>query len=409
MSADSPPVVSRHITLTGVALPEVAPGDDLASLVAGATELADGDVVAVTSKIVSKSEGRVRRVDRHAAIAAESVRVLARRGDSVIAETAHGLVLAAAGVDASNTAPGTVLLLPADPDASARRLRERLRALTGRNVAVVVTDTAGRAWRSGQTDLAIGCAGLLPLTDLRGTRDTFGNELLVTAPAIADELASAADLVKGKATGRPVAVLRGLAPAVLPAGMAGPGASALVRETALDLFGLGAREAALAVALRTDEVALRHLPPRTPPDPEPFAELATTMSGVRVQVRRRRFGGRQPAGAAALGERVGWAGWVVGIDVSAEDTATDRASEADDRSTEAADRAVEGAVRSTEPDQVDRLVEAGRLLERSCVIAAAYRLSLAERPPRPRPTRGWRNVATRWWLATSTYELPRRP
>ncbi|HET7174345.1 MAG TPA: coenzyme F420-0:L-glutamate ligase [Nocardioidaceae bacterium] len=406
----------QHLTLIGVALPEVAPGDDLGSLVAGATELADGDVVAVTSKIVSKSEGRVRRIDRPAAVTAESVRVLARRGDSVIAETAHGLVLAAAGVDASNTAPGTVLLLPADPDGSARRLRERLLALTGRNVAVVVTDTAGRAWRSGQTDLAIGCAGLLPLTDLRGTRDTFGNELLVTAPAIADELASAADLVKGKATGRPVAVLRGLAPAVLPPGTAGPGASALVRETALDLFGLGAREAALAVALRTDEVALRHLPPRTPPDPDPFAELTTTMPGVRVRVRRRRGGSRQQAGAATLGEPAGWDGWVVAIDVSTADAAADRATEAvgwateaADRATEAVGRATEGWVPATEPDRADRLVEAGRLLERSCVLAAAYRLSLAEPAPRPRPARGWRNVAINWWLATSTYELPRRP
>src|SRR5215469_3688209 len=171
-------------------LPEITADADLAGLIAeAATGLADGDIVVVTSKIVSKAEGRVVRADREDAIDAETVRVVASRGETRIVETRQGLVLAAAGVDASNTEPGTVVLLPEDPDASARALRKGLRDRLGVTVAVLITDTLGRPWRNGQTDAAIGAAGLLPLRDHRGGTDTFGMPLEVTVAAVADELA----------------------------------------------------------------------------------------------------------------------------------------------------------------------------------------------------------------------------
>jgi coenzyme F420-0:L-glutamate ligase/coenzyme F420-1:gamma-L-glutamate ligase len=226
-------------------LPEFAPGDDVAAVAAAALEsagtpLADGDVVVVTSKVVSKAEGRVLRIDRDEAITSETVRVVARRGRTRIVETRHGLVLAAAGVDASGVEPGSVVLLPLDPDASARALRSRLLELTGADVAVVVSDTMGRPWRVGLTDQAIGVAGLAPLEDLRGRDDGHGNVLDVTVTATADEVASAADLVKGKLAGRPVAVVRGLGRHV--GADDGPGAAALVRPAVEDMFRLGARE-----------------------------------------------------------------------------------------------------------------------------------------------------------------------
>ncbi len=224
-------------------LGEVGEGADLAALVVALTTLADGDVLVVTSKVVSKAEGRVVVGDRETALTAETDRVVARRGRTTIVRTHHGLVMAAAGIDASNTAPGTAVLLPRDPDLSARRLRERLLDLTGRNVAVVVSDTAGRAWRTGQTDLAVGAAGLVVLDDHAGRVDPYGNPLAVTAPALADEVAGAGDLVKGKLGRTPVARLRGLSAQVLPAGQHGPGAAALVRPETEDLFGYGAREA----------------------------------------------------------------------------------------------------------------------------------------------------------------------
>ncbi len=224
---------------------EVTTGDDLVALLTAAVGLADGDVLVVTSKVVSKSEGRVAATDRRRAVADETDRVVATRGQTAIVRTRLGLVMAAAGVDASNTAPGTVVLLPEDPDRSARALREGVATAAGRNVAVVVTDTAGRPWRHGQTDIAIGVAGLEPLHDLAGRTDRYGNELSVTAPAVADEIAAATDLVKGKLGLRPAAIVRGLAHLVLPAGSHGPGAAALVRGEAEDMFGLGAREAVL--------------------------------------------------------------------------------------------------------------------------------------------------------------------
>jgi coenzyme F420-0:L-glutamate ligase/coenzyme F420-1:gamma-L-glutamate ligase len=238
-------------------IPEVRPGDDLAKLIASASAsgedlLADGDVLLVTSKIVSKAEGRILAADdRESAIDDETVRLVARRGPTRIVETRHGFVMAAAGVDASNTAAGTVLLLPEDPDASARRIRTGLRDALGVDVAVVVTDTFGRPWREGLTDVAVGAAGLRVLDDLRGGTDSHGNPLNMTVTATADELAAAGDLVKGKVAGLPVAVVRGLGHLTVAGDDDGPGARALVRSPENDMFRLGTSEAVRqAVALR---------------------------------------------------------------------------------------------------------------------------------------------------------------
>ncbi|MFE0330901.1 coenzyme F420-0:L-glutamate ligase [Streptomyces sp. NPDC003753] len=224
-------------------LPEIREGDDLAKVIAAAEPgLVDGDVLLVTSKIVSKAEGRVVRADdREAAIDAETVRVVARRGPLRIVENRQGLVMAAAGVDASNTPAGTVLLLPEDPDASARAIREGLRDTLGVEVGVIVTDTFGRPWRTGLTDVAIGAAGVRVLDDLRGGTDAHGNPLSATVVATADELAAAGDLVKGKAAGLPVAVVRGLPHVVT--GDHGDGARAMVRGAHDDMFRLGTSEA----------------------------------------------------------------------------------------------------------------------------------------------------------------------
>jgi coenzyme F420-0:L-glutamate ligase / coenzyme F420-1:gamma-L-glutamate ligase len=226
-------------------MPEVRAGDDLAALVLaalpGPRDLLDGDVLVVTSKIVAKAEGRtVAAPDRERAIDAETVRVVAWRGSTRIVQTRHGLVLAAAGVDASNTEPGTVVLLPQDPDASARALRRALALRRGVRVGVVVSDTLGRPWRLGLTDAAVGLAGLDPLQDLRGQVDSGGHTLEQTVVAVADEIAAAGDLVKGKVAGVPVAVVRGLGHLVSDAD--GPGAAALVRPAQEDMFRLGHRE-----------------------------------------------------------------------------------------------------------------------------------------------------------------------
>jgi len=292
-----------HLEVFSVRWPEVRPGADLCALLAASVALQDGDVVVLTSKVVSKAEGRLVGGDRAEAVRAETRRVVARRGAAVIAQTRHGFVLAAAGVDASNTVPGTVVLLPEEPDSSARRLRADIHETLHRNVAVVVTDTAGRAWRLGQTDMAIGCAGMQPMLDLRGTPDASGNLLEVTTPALADELAAAGDLVKGKASGRPVAVVRGLAHLVLPVGDDGQGAVTLLRDSADDLFALGAREAATAVALRNEPSALERFPVLAPSDVVPFAEVASDHASVSVAVE---------AGTGAGGSA---SSWLVQIDV----------------------------------------------------------------------------------------------
>jgi coenzyme F420-0:L-glutamate ligase/coenzyme F420-1:gamma-L-glutamate ligase len=229
-------------------LPEFSPGDDLAAAIAGAAPwLADDDVVVVTSKAVSKVEGRLVPVppgaDREAlrlqAVEDEAVRVVARRGPLAIVETRQGWVVAAAGIDASNVAQDALVLLPENGDASARRLRERLRELLGVDVAVVVSDTFGRTWREGLTDVAVGAAGIAALIDHRGSVDAFGNRLETTRTAVIDELASAADLVKGKLAGVPVAVVRGL---TFERPAADTGSRPLVRLAADDLFPYGARD-----------------------------------------------------------------------------------------------------------------------------------------------------------------------
>lgn len=230
-------------------LPEIGAGDDLVALIADAAgdTLRDGDILVVTSKIVSKAEGRaVPADDREDAITAETVRVVASRTSpgghtTRIVENRLGIIAAAAGVDASNTPHGTVLLLPADPDASARDLAAGLRARLGVTVGVIVSDTMGRAWREGQTDAAIGAAGVLVFEDLRGQTDAEGRPLVVTMPCVADELCAAADLVKGKAARRPVALVRGRADLVGSLDL--PGARSIIRPAERDMFHTGADEA----------------------------------------------------------------------------------------------------------------------------------------------------------------------
>lgn len=212
-------------------LPEIAEGDDLAALIADRAKLRNGDVVAVTQKVVSKAEGRVVRGEKEEWVAKESRRTVARRGDLVIAETGHGFVCANAGVDASNVPEGLLTLLPEDPDGSAAAIRDGLRDRAGAEVGVVITDTFGRPWRRGLVNVAIGCAGLPALVDLRGTRDAAGRVLDATVVALADEVAAAAGLVMGKAEGVPAAVMRGLRPKA-PAGRAAD----LVRPPEEDLF-----------------------------------------------------------------------------------------------------------------------------------------------------------------------------
>ncbi len=240
------------IALAG--LPRISAGDDIAALISqssiefpdGSTELRDGDIIVITSKIVSKAEGRVvTAANRDDLIDSESVRTVATkvhaRGTTRIVETKHGLIMAAAGIDASNVDEGTVVLLPVDPDASARAIRARLAELTGLKLGVIITDTMGRAWRDGLTDNAIGVAGVSPLDDHTGTPDEYGRILEMTVIAVADEIASAADLVKGKSAGNPIAIVRGMEQFVTADD--GPGARVLIRPASEDLFGLGTAEA----------------------------------------------------------------------------------------------------------------------------------------------------------------------
>ena len=262
----------RVVSPDGV--PEISPGDDLVAALLAVVEPVDGDIVVVTSKVVSKAEGRVREGGREEALAGETDRVVARRGPTTIVRNRLGLTMAAAGIDASNVAAGSVVLLPEDPDGSARRLREEVVARTGVNVGVVVSDTAGRAWRDGQTDIAIGAAGIVVAEPYAGRTDEHGNELAVTLPAVADELAGAAELVAGKLSGRPFSVVCGRGDLVLPPGEHGTGAAALVRPEHADLFGFGAREAVVR-ALRGEADDRRGFGA-----PAPAAELATAVLDV---------------------------------------------------------------------------------------------------------------------------------
>ncbi len=260
--------------------PEVAAGADLPAILLsllGPGALLDGDVVVVTSKVVSKAEGRVVAGPREEHLAAETARVVARRGPTTIVRTHHGLVLAAAGIDGSNVEQGRSVLLPLDPDASARRLRAALHEATGLRLGVVITDTAGRAWREGQTDIAIGAAGVVVAEDFAGHLDAHGNELAVTAPAVADEIAGLAELAQGKLGARPFAVVRGRPDLVLPLDDDGPGAAALVRADGSDLFGLGTREAVLR-AVRGD--AGDHAPFGAPVAPDDLAAVLGDLVGA---------------------------------------------------------------------------------------------------------------------------------
>jgi coenzyme F420-0:L-glutamate ligase/coenzyme F420-1:gamma-L-glutamate ligase len=228
-------------------LGEVQPGDDLADLLAaalapalpGAPALVAGDVLVVTQKIVSKAEGRLVPIDlddpaaKAQIVESESVRILRRRGDLMITETRHGFICANAGVDLSNVGAGTAALLPVDPDRSARRIRADLGRRLGVEVGVIISDTFGRTWRRGVTDVAIGCAGVAAVIDLRGTVDATGRELMATEVCVADELAAAAELVMGKDRSVPVAIVRGV-----PADWLRPGSVAgeIVRTPGEDLF-----------------------------------------------------------------------------------------------------------------------------------------------------------------------------
>ncbi|GAA4597981.1 coenzyme F420-0:L-glutamate ligase/coenzyme F420-1:gamma-L-glutamate ligase [Actinoplanes octamycinicus] len=268
---------------------DITAGDDLAALIMSAAPwLTDGDVLVVTSKIVSKAEGRLVEVPadgperddaRRRMLESETARVVARRGPTTIVQTHHGFVMAAAGIDASNVDKTHLVLLPADPDASARALRADF-AARGLDVAVIVSDTMGRAWRNGLTDVALGAAGIGALRDHRGEVDPYGNELSLTQMAVVDELSAAAELVKGKCDRVPVAVVRGY-PRHADEGDAG--AAALVRDTASDMFSLGTAEARTQGLLDA-----AHLPEAaSPADPEAVrraaalaALLATPGTGI---------------------------------------------------------------------------------------------------------------------------------
>ncbi len=225
------------IPITGIG--EIGVGSDLATIIADAGDLQDGDVLVVTQKIVSKAENMLVEVDptnplsHKPLVEQESVRILRRRGELIISETKHGFVCANAGIDLSNVEHGQAALLPEDSDRSARRIRNGIKGKAGIDVAVIISDTFGRPWRRGLTDVAIGCSGILPIADLRGTADSYGRELQVTEVCIVDELASAAELVMGKSTGIPVAIVRGVDPAWFGEGSV---RDDIVRDPADDLF-----------------------------------------------------------------------------------------------------------------------------------------------------------------------------
>lgn len=269
--------MTTRLQIWGVdGFPEVSADDDIGDLLISANAgLQDGDVVVVTSKIVSKAQGRLVPGSRADHLAGEAVRVVARRGDTAIVETRHGFVMAAAGIDASNVPGGMVALLPTDPDGAAAEIRDRVRARAGVDVAVLISDTMGRPWRDGVIDTAIGAAGLDVLWDLRGERDPAGHLLEATVIAIADELASAGDLVKGKLTSTPVAVIRGFP---FTRNESDRGARPLIRAAADDMFRLGTREAMQAVVVNSAPVA------RVPHDQERIDEGSVRSAATLVRL-----------------------------------------------------------------------------------------------------------------------------
>ncbi|GAA2641953.1 coenzyme F420-0:L-glutamate ligase [Paractinoplanes durhamensis] len=271
---------------------DVTAGDDLVALIATAAPwLADGDVLVVTSKIVSKAEGNLvevpadgpeRDAARAAALAAETARVVARRGPTTIVQTHHGFVMAAAGIDASNVDKTHLVLLPTDSDASARRLRAGFRS-RGLDVAVIISDTMGRAWRNGLTDVSLGAAGIPPFRDHRGETDPYGNELQITQMAVIDELSAAGELVKGKIDNVPVAVVRGYLNAGGDRRVAddGPGAAPLLRDAESDMFSLGTAEARAAGLRDAAQLAdgLRSEVPGRPVHPDAVRRALETVAG----------------------------------------------------------------------------------------------------------------------------------
>ncbi|MEV7229430.1 coenzyme F420-0:L-glutamate ligase [Polymorphospora sp. NPDC051019] len=296
-------------------LGDITPGDDLAALIARAAPwLRDGDVLVVTSKIISKAEGRLvdvpvdgpeRETAREEVLTAETARVVARRGPTRIVQTHHGFVMAAAGIDASNVDASRLVLLPKDPDASARSLRAALRERHDVDVAVVVSDTMGRPWRNGLTDVALGAAGIGPIRDHRGETDPYGNELQLTQMAVVDELAGAGELVKGKCDQVPVAVVRGYLRT--PEAADGPGAAALVRDAELDLFSLGTAEARAAglraaATLPDGPAAVAPGDPAAPVDRAAVDRAVAVVAGVVAP-------GTEFRVAAATAEITAGAGW----------------------------------------------------------------------------------------------------
>lgn len=345
--------VSRVELIAVHGLPEIRPGDDLAALLVHALQadgpgLCDGDVLAVSSKVVAKAEGRfapgATAAEREAAVASQTTAVVAQRltprGLARIVRSSSGPVLAAAGVDASNVPDADdgsprALLLPADPDGSARRLRAALRDATGVRLGVLVTDTLGRPWRIGQTDAAIGAAGVRVVDDLTGRPDAHGRVMEVTVRALADELAAAADLVKNKTDGVPLAVVRGLAHLVTEDD--GPGAAALLRGASEDWFRFGHAEAARAALGVLPEHPANPPQPVVPEDrqarleralavasaapsglPLP-AELTVTIgAGGEVLLTCAESSPAAWAAIGALAQRIVVAAWAEGLDVTAQ-------------------------------------------------------------------------------------------
>ncbi|MDG4763887.1 coenzyme F420-0:L-glutamate ligase [Solwaraspora sp. WMMD406] len=291
------------LPVTGIG--EIVPGDDLAALIADAAPwLRSGDVLVVTSKVVSKAEGRLvelpddesaRNKVREELLDAETAAVVARRGGTRIVRTRHGFVMAAAGIDNSNVAPTRLVLLPVDPDRSARELRRALESRLGIDVAVIVSDTMGRPWRNGLTDVALGAAGIAPVRDYRGRIDRYGNELRLTQMAVVDELAGAADLVKGKNEQIPVAVVRGYPWQLAddpgdgssprpdgppPARPDGPGVRPLLRDLSEDLFTLGTAEATTAGLVMAATLTEPDAPPTGRVDPAALRRAIQRVSPV---------------------------------------------------------------------------------------------------------------------------------
>lgn len=308
----------------------VTEGDDLAALIAGAAEwLRDGDVLVVTSKIVSKAEGRLvdvpadgpeRLAERDRVLAGETARVVATRGATRIVQTHHGFVMASAGIDASNVDKTRLVLLPVDPDASARALRAALRDRYGLDVAVIVSDTMGRPWRNGLTDVALGVAGMPAIRDHRGEVDPYGNELHLTQMAVVDELAGAGELIKGKCDQVPVAVVRGYLDATRDDD---EGARTLVRDASLDLFSLGTAEAR-AAGLRAAATLADGTGP-APADPPAVERAIAAVAGVIAPGTVFTHVTDQEVRAGLAASVPGWPATATGLVLGAAPTPVDRA------------------------------------------------------------------------------------